>query len=110
MGLKSLNQSEWFEVDKQYPDYHRIRKHRIATRGHNVVRLLSAKEIGNGDVVREGVCAQAGESIAVKWNEHNAQLASQPSSYCSPLPITLLAAIRDPTSFLPTGGPSLYLR
>ncbi|KAI5894337.1 uncharacterized protein SCHCODRAFT_02624391 [Schizophyllum commune H4-8] len=59
MGLKSLNQSEWFEVDKQYPDYHRIRKHRIATRGHNVVRLLSAKEVGNGDVVREGVCAQA---------------------------------------------------
>ncbi|TRM68514.1 hypothetical protein BD626DRAFT_425415 [Schizophyllum amplum] len=59
MGLKNLNMSEWYEVDKQYPNYHRIRKHRVATRGQNAVRLLSAKEVGNGDVVQEGVCAQA---------------------------------------------------
>ncbi|KAG6830622.1 hypothetical protein H0H92_015714 [Tricholoma furcatifolium] len=40
MGIRSMNWDEWIELDDEYEKYHRIRQHRIRTRGAGVIRVL----------------------------------------------------------------------
>uniref|UniRef100_A0A0W0G467 Uncharacterized protein n=2 Tax=Moniliophthora roreri TaxID=221103 RepID=A0A0W0G467_MONRR len=40
MGIRDMPWSEWIELDNQYPSYYAIKKHRIHSRGHDVVRVL----------------------------------------------------------------------
>ncbi|GLB33456.1 putative protein of unknown function (DUF3445) [Lyophyllum shimeji] len=40
MGIRSMHWDEWIELDNQYEKYHRIREHRIRTRGPRVIRVL----------------------------------------------------------------------
>ncbi|KAI0775471.1 hypothetical protein BC629DRAFT_1638009 [Irpex lacteus] len=40
MGIRSMPWDEWFELDNQFADYHRIREHRIRTRGDRLVQVL----------------------------------------------------------------------
>ncbi|KAG5644931.1 hypothetical protein DXG03_007396 [Asterophora parasitica] len=39
MGIRSLPWNEWIELDNQFERYHRIREHRIRTRGSAVIRV-----------------------------------------------------------------------
>lgn len=40
MGIRSMPSEEWIELDQQFPHYHRISAHRVATRGDKVVNTL----------------------------------------------------------------------
>ncbi|KAF8904254.1 hypothetical protein CPB85DRAFT_1317844 [Mucidula mucida] len=40
MGIRSMPWDSWIEIDNQFLRYHRIREHRIRTRGKDVVRML----------------------------------------------------------------------
>ncbi|KAE9404497.1 hypothetical protein BT96DRAFT_955621 [Gymnopus androsaceus JB14] len=40
MGIRDMPWNEWIELDNQLASYYYIKKHRIATRGTNVVRVL----------------------------------------------------------------------
>ncbi|KII95957.1 hypothetical protein PLICRDRAFT_234134 [Plicaturopsis crispa FD-325 SS-3] len=50
MGIRNMPWAEWIEQDDQFPKYHRIKAHRIATRGENVVRVMPE----NPGLVRSG--------------------------------------------------------
>ncbi|TFK74455.1 hypothetical protein BDN72DRAFT_789277 [Pluteus cervinus] len=40
MGIRSMHWADWIELDCQFAHYHRIKAHRIHTRGEGVVRVL----------------------------------------------------------------------
>ncbi|KAI0069174.1 hypothetical protein BV25DRAFT_1910871 [Artomyces pyxidatus] len=40
MGIRNMDSNDWIEPDSQFPAYHRIRAHRIATQGHKLIQVL----------------------------------------------------------------------
>ncbi|KAF9258169.1 hypothetical protein L218DRAFT_974977 [Marasmius fiardii PR-910] len=40
MGIRDMPWAEWIELDNDFPTYYMIRKHRLHSRGDNVLRLL----------------------------------------------------------------------
>ncbi|KAG6919303.1 hypothetical protein DXG01_007436 [Tephrocybe rancida] len=40
MGIRSMQWDEWIELDNEFETYHRIREHRIHTRGETVIKVL----------------------------------------------------------------------
>lgn len=40
MGIRSMPWNEWFELDHQFLDYHRIREERIRMRGGRIIQVL----------------------------------------------------------------------
>lgn len=44
MGIRTMPWSEWIELDSTYQHWQRVRKFRVRTRGHDVVRVLPARE------------------------------------------------------------------
>ncbi|KAF8665699.1 hypothetical protein AX16_000151 [Volvariella volvacea WC 439] len=40
MGIRNMPWEEWIELDSQFAEYHRIKAHRIQTRGQGVIRVL----------------------------------------------------------------------
>ncbi|KDR83519.1 hypothetical protein GALMADRAFT_235712 [Galerina marginata CBS 339.88] len=52
MGIRSMPWSDWIELDKDHGAYHRIKSHRLKTRGQAAVRVLSDQ--ANAEVVKGG--------------------------------------------------------
>lgn len=40
MGIRSMPWDEWIELDREFASFHRIREHRIETRGEKLVQVL----------------------------------------------------------------------
>ncbi|KIM83882.1 hypothetical protein PILCRDRAFT_6759 [Piloderma croceum F 1598] len=69
MGIRKMPWEDWIELDNQFTSYHRIRTHRIKTRGSNVVRVLPDQPgvvHGAGDAVIELV-QELSEYLAVRY-------------------------------------------
>ncbi|KIM46006.1 hypothetical protein M413DRAFT_65507, partial [Hebeloma cylindrosporum] len=52
MGIRSMPWNEWIELDKDHGLYHKIKSHRLKTRGDRVVRVLT--DNANPGVVKGG--------------------------------------------------------
>ncbi|KAJ7587137.1 hypothetical protein C8J56DRAFT_943672 [Mycena floridula] len=50
MGIRSMPWDEWIELDNELPMYHRIKEHRIQTRGQDAIRILDGRSEGNVEV------------------------------------------------------------
>ncbi|KZT40124.1 hypothetical protein SISSUDRAFT_1044744 [Sistotremastrum suecicum HHB10207 ss-3] len=44
MAIRPMEFTEWIELDNQFRSYHRIRSHRVATKGTDAVRTLPARD------------------------------------------------------------------
>ncbi|KAG6900103.1 hypothetical protein C0993_002787 [Termitomyces sp. T159_Od127] len=60
MGIRSMSWDEWFELDNEFQQCHRIKDHRIRTRGDRVIRVLPE----NPGIVGSG--AEAGKQCPAK--------------------------------------------
>jgi len=69
MGIRSMPWEEWIELDNKFASYHRIRVHRIETRGTDVLRILQDRPgivRGAQDAVLELV-QELAEYLAVRY-------------------------------------------
>ncbi|CAA7259503.1 unnamed protein product [Cyclocybe aegerita] len=55
MGIRSMPWNDWIELDRDHQSYHRIKAHRIQTRGDKVIRVLRGEGNPNAGSVRDGV-------------------------------------------------------
>ncbi|KAJ3501269.1 hypothetical protein NLJ89_g9413 [Agrocybe chaxingu] len=54
MGIRSMPWNDWIELDRDHQSYHRIKAHRIQTRGDKVIRVLRGEGNPNAGSVRDG--------------------------------------------------------
>ncbi|KAF5357680.1 hypothetical protein D9758_007424 [Tetrapyrgos nigripes] len=68
MGIRDMPWGEWIELDNQFLTYHYVRRHRILTRGENVLNILSD---------RPGVVKSADRSAVELAHELSAYLSKR---------------------------------
>ncbi|THU80038.1 hypothetical protein K435DRAFT_785620 [Dendrothele bispora CBS 962.96] len=73
MGIRDMPWAEWIELDNQFLSYHYIRRHRILTRGKNVLNILPD---------RPGIVKSADRSAVELAHELSAYLSTRyPKSF-----------------------------
>ena len=62
MGIRSMPWDEWIELDRELPKYHKVKCHRINTRGEDAVRVLDDRTLNNDNDGQEIVRIKNGRA------------------------------------------------